>query len=526
MTEVVPTVIIGGGQAGLAMGYHLKLAGEPFVIIDAGQRVGDSWRARWDSLRLFSLPRYASLPGWPITTDSFPTRDEMADYLEAYAEHFDLPVRTDTRVERLTRTDEGFLLETSAGPLRAGRVIVASGAYQTPRIPAFADELDPAITQLHSSRYRNAGQLLDGPVLIVGAANSGADIALESAAAGHPTWMAGRHPGQVPFRIETRRAKVLVPIVMFVFRRVLTVNTPIGRKAQAALHGHGIEPGPGQAGRSGRGRRAPGRTDRGVRDGRPVTADGEVLEPRTVVWCTGFRPDYGWIELPVTNADGEIRHERGVSAEPDLYFIGLEFQFSAASPTIQGLDQDARYLMRAIRRAGTPAIKAPATRRRHQPASRLTDPGRPGRVGRPQAGEIIPLTGGPGGEHARHQGRVVQPAVEDGVDQIIERGPHGVHVRLLAAADEPVRRIDVGQVPSQEDPQRLADDAGRGEQIDQQVPGAGRQADLLGELSLRREQRILAVDIEQARRAARSAGAGPGAGTAAPARPDHDHRER
>ena len=360
MTEVVPTVIIGGGQAGLAMGYHLKLAGEPFVIIDAGQRVGDSWRARWDSLRLFSLPRYASLPGWPIRTDSFPSRDEMADYLEAYAEHFDLPVRAHTRVERLTRTDEGFLLETSAGPLRAGRVIVASGAYQTPRIPAFAGELDPGITQLHSSRYRNATRLLDGPVLIVGAANSGADIALESAAAGHPTWIAGRHPGQVPFRIESRRAKVLVPIVMFVFRRVLTVNTPIGRKAQAALHGHGVNLVRVKlADLDAAGVRRVGRID-GVRNGRPMTADGEVLEPRTVVWCTGFRPDHGWIELPVTNADGEIMHERGVSAEPDLYFIGLEFQYSAASPTIQGLDQDARYLMRAIRRAGTPAIKAPA----------------------------------------------------------------------------------------------------------------------------------------------------------------------
>ena len=237
----------------------------------------------------------------------------MADYLEAYAEHFDLPVRTDTRVERLTRTDEGFLLETSAGPLRAGRVIVASGAYQTPRIPAFADELDPGITQLHSSRYRNAGQLLDGPVLIVGAANSGADIALESAAAGHPTWMAGRHPGQVPFRIETRRAKVLVPIVMFVFRRVLTVNTPIGRKAQAALHGHGVNLVRVKlADLDAAGVRRVGRID-GVRDGRPMTADGEVLEPRTVVWCTGFRPDYGWIELPVTNADGEIHaRTRGV----------------------------------------------------------------------------------------------------------------------------------------------------------------------------------------------------------------------
>ena len=357
MTEVVPTVIIGGGQAGLVMGYHLQRAGEPFVIIEAGARVGDSWRARWDSLRLFSIPRYASLPGWPIRTDSFPTRDEMADYLEAYAEHFDLPVRTGTRVERLTRTDNEFLLETSAGTLRAGRVIVASGAYQTPRIPAFADELDPAITQLHSSRYRNAGQLLDGSVLIVGAANSGADLALESTGAGHPTWLAGQHPGQVPFRIESKRAKVLIPIVMFVFRRVLTIDTPIGRKARAAIHGHGINLVRVKlADLDAAGVRRVGRIE-GMRDGRPVTVDGEVLEPRTVVWCTGFRPDYGWIDLPVTDAAGEIRHERGVSVEPDLYFIGLEFQFSAASPTIQGLDQDARYLMRVMHRSATSVIK-------------------------------------------------------------------------------------------------------------------------------------------------------------------------
>ncbi len=224
----------------------------------------------------------------------------------------------------------------------------------------YADELDPAITQLHSSRYRNAGQLLDGPVLIVGAANSGADIALESTAAGHPTWLAGRHPGQIPFRIESVRAKVLVPIVMFVFRRVLTLNTPIGRKARAAIHGHGVNLVRVKlADLDAAGVQRIGRIE-GLRDGWPVTADGEVLEPRTVVWCTGFRPDYRWIDLPVTDAEGEIQHERGVSTEPDLYFIGLEFQFSAASATIQGLDQDARYLMRAIQRAGTPALKASA----------------------------------------------------------------------------------------------------------------------------------------------------------------------
>jgi putative flavoprotein involved in K+ transport len=370
--ESIPTVIIGGGQAGLAIGYHLQRAGEQFVILDANARIGDTWRNRWDSLRLFSVPRYSSLPGWPMQVHSFPTHNEMADYLEAYAQHFDLPVRSGVRVEHLSRSDVpdqlspvdgGFRVETSHGELRANRVVVATGGYQTPVVPDFADELAPGIQQLHSCAYRNPGQL-DGTVLVVGAGNSGAEIALESIRPGHPTWLSGRHPGQVPFRIETRMARVLVPILMFVFRRVLTLDTPLGRKIRGSAIMHGTPlvrtklsdlqaAGVHQVGRIA-----------GVRNGLPVTLDGVELQPQTVVWCTGYRPDYSWTDLPVTDAEGHPITTRGVSPVTGLYFIGLEFQYAAASSTIQGLDQDARYLMRAMatqpNAQPTPVISEPA----------------------------------------------------------------------------------------------------------------------------------------------------------------------
>jgi putative flavoprotein involved in K+ transport len=345
--ESIPTVIIGGGQAGLAMGYHLQRAGEEFVILDANARIGGTWRNRWDSLRLFSPPRYSSLPGWPMRLSSFATHSQMADYLEEYAQHFDLPVRSGVRVSRLSRTDDGFRLDTSTGEVLASRVVIATGGYQSPAVPDFAAELAPGVRQLHSSAYRNPGQL-EGTVLVVGAGNSGAEIALEAVRSDHPTWLAGRHPGEVPFRIEARKARVLVPIVMFVFRRILTLDTPLGRKFRAHSIDHGkplVRTKVSDLESAGVQRVA---RIAGVREGLPVTVDGEVLEPRTVVWCTGFRPDYSWIDLPVTDEHDQPITERGVSPETGLYFLGLEFQYAVASATIQGLDQDARYLVRAM----------------------------------------------------------------------------------------------------------------------------------------------------------------------------------
>jgi putative flavoprotein involved in K+ transport len=280
---------------------------------------------------------------------SFPSHDEMADYLEDYVRHFRLPVRTSTWVQRLTPSGHGFLISTPTGELQADRVVVCTGAYQRPFTPAIAGQMAPTIRQLHSSDYRNPSQL-EGAVLVVGAGNSGAEIALEAARSGHPTWLSGRHPGQIPLRIETRRAKLVIPVVMFVFRRVLTVNTPMGRKAHANLNGHATPlVRTKRVDLEAAGVIAMPRID-GTDQGRPVTADGDVLNPQTIVWCTGYRDDFGWIEIPGAIGDaGHPVHERGVSPIPGLYYLGLEFQFAVASATIQGLDQDARYLMQRLR---------------------------------------------------------------------------------------------------------------------------------------------------------------------------------
>ena len=355
------TVVVGGGQAGLVMAYYLKQAHDDFVVLEADARVGDAWRRRYDSLRLFSPPRYASLPGWRIPTRGCPSRDEMADYLEQYATRFALPVRTGVRVERVTRDGDAFRVETSAGSYLAGRVVVATGGHQRPRTPDFAAELDPAIRQLHSLEYRNPGQFAPGGVLVVGAANSGTDIALDAAAAGHRVRLAGRHPGQVPVDIDGRRGRVVVPVVMFAFKHVLTLRTPMGRAKRAAARGHGVQLVRNKlAHLDAAGIERLGRIT-GVRDGQPVTADGPVPDVHTVVWCTGSDPDHAFLDPAVLGEGGRPRERRGVADEPGLYFLGLDFQFALASATIQGLDRDARYLLRRMRRVRpTPAPHVPS----------------------------------------------------------------------------------------------------------------------------------------------------------------------
>src|SRR5687768_8693768 len=177
------TVVIGGSQAGLAVGYYLKQRGLPFVILDENERVGDAWRKRWDSLRLFTPARFNGLPGMPFDAPkwSFPTKDEMADYLETYAERFSLPVRGGVRVESVTQDEGRFVLSLGDERLEARNVVVATGALRVPKLPPFAAELDPRIVQLHSADYRNPSQLQDGEVLVVGVGNSGAEIAYELA---------------------------------------------------------------------------------------------------------------------------------------------------------------------------------------------------------------------------------------------------------------------------------------------------------------------------------------------------------
>ncbi|MFL5518021.1 MAG: flavin-containing monooxygenase [Gemmatimonadales bacterium] len=359
-SERVETVIIGGGQAGLSVGYYLARRGLPFVILEAKQRIGDAWRARWDSLRLFTPARYDGIAGlpFPAGAHSFPSKDEMADYLEGYAVRFKLPVRTGVKVDRLSREGDRYVV--AAGDLRfeADNVVVAMATYQRPRVPAFAAELDPGIVQLHSSDYRNLSQLRKGGVLIVGAGNSGSEIAMEAARAGYPTWMSGRDTGHVPFRIESKAGRYLLPVVFrLVFHRILTVDTPIGRKARPKIVAKGaplIRVKPEDLAAAGV-ERVP-RTV-GMKNGLPLLEDGRVLEVANVVWCTGFHPGFSWIDLPVLK-DGEPEHYRGVVAgAPGLYFVGLHFLYALSSTMIHGVSRDAEHVARTIAagRRGTSA---------------------------------------------------------------------------------------------------------------------------------------------------------------------------
>ncbi len=369
VTEQIDTVVVGGGQAGLAIGYHLARRGVPFVILDAQDRVGDTWRHRWDSLRLFTPARFSGLPGspYPGSPWAFPTREEFSDYLEAYAAEHALPIRTGTRVHRLGREGSRFAVETGSARILARRVVVAAGFDATPRVPGFARELDASITQLHSADYRNPAQLPDGDVLVVGAGNSGADIALELAHT-HRVLLSGRHPGQIPFRIERRSSRLPSLVVFTAFAHLLTVRTPMGRRARARVLAHSgplVRVKTADLAAAGV-QRVPRIT--GVDHGAPRTEDGRRLEVATVVWCTGFEPDTSWVDLAVVGADGLLANERGVcTTEPGLYVLGQLFQYSLASSMIQGAGRDAEHIAEHIardRRAdrGTALPPGPSTR--------------------------------------------------------------------------------------------------------------------------------------------------------------------
>jgi putative flavoprotein involved in K+ transport len=342
------TVVIGGSQAGLATGYFLKQRDLPFVILDENDCIGDAWRKRWDSLRLFTPGRYSGLPGMPFPTSAwaYPTKGETADYLEAYARAFEIPVRTGVKVDRLAKTGERFEVRCGQHTLFAENVVVATGAFNHPRVPSFARELDKSIVQLHSTQYRNPSQLQPGAVLVVGAGNSGAEIAIELARH-HQTWLSGPDTGQEPARAGSRLDRLLTPMLWLVATR-LTVKTALGRK----LRDHFLDPPRGiPLGRVRRRDFAPAgikrvpRT-RGVKSGYPLLEDGTVLTVSNLIWCTGFRPDYHWIDLPLPTHNGLPIHERGiVESCPGLYFIGLLFLYSLSSALVGGVGRDAEHIV-------------------------------------------------------------------------------------------------------------------------------------------------------------------------------------
>jgi putative flavoprotein involved in K+ transport len=383
--ERIETVVVGGGQAGLSIGYHLARRGLSFVILDANERIGDSWRKRWDSLRLFTPARFNGLDGMPFPGPgySFSTKDEVADYLETYAARFRLPVRTGVRVKHLSRNGARFLVDAEPWQFEADNVVVAMGSYQLPRLPVFAGSLDPDIVQLHSAAYRNVAQLREGRVLVVGVGNSGAEIALDVAAS-RQTWLAGTESGRVPFHHAGALARHLFLPLMFrvIGHRVLTIRTPVGRKMRPKLLSHAaplvrVKPADIAAACIQRVSRVVG-----TRDGLPVLEDERVLPVENVIWCTGFRPDFSWIDLPVFDGQNkepkEPIHARGIVAdEPGLYFVGLAFLYAMSSGFLPGVGRDAEHVVKHIASRTQPSSDSAGKRTLRQRANhtRVTNVG-------------------------------------------------------------------------------------------------------------------------------------------------------
>ena len=359
VTEGVDVLVIGGGQAGLAMGYYLAERGLSFVIADANPEVGQIWRSRWQSLKLFTAGRYNNLPGMPFPAEreAYPGKDDVADFLRAYVETFELPVRPNTTVTRLTRTDDGgYLAETTTGPIRADQVVVATGPFQVPFTPPIANELDPELTQLHSASYQSPEDLPEGRILVVGGANSGQQIALELADSRDVEIAVGQKLPTLPQRplgrdiwwwlTATRLARV--PVSSRLGQRLSQRDVVIGGGLrELRRHGVGIRP------------RATDASDRTI-----TFEGGESADYDGVVWATGYRTDHSWIDIPeVKNERGEIHHARGVTDSPGLYLLGMTWQYTRTSALLGWVGIDAAYLADRIeetkhRQAGATELAA------------------------------------------------------------------------------------------------------------------------------------------------------------------------
>ena len=350
MAERAEVIVIGGGQAGLAAGYYLSQARIPFLILDAGVRAGDSWRRRWDSLELFTPARYSALPGLPFPGDPehYPGKDAVAGYLEDYARTFELPIRRGSRVTSLERSDGGYRATTESGEYQAAQVIISAGAYQQPRMPPVSGKLGSEVTQLHSTHYRNPGQFPGREVLVVGAANSGAQIAEDLAATHRVHLSQGAKIPRMPRRLLGRGVHFygdhlgLIAAPLDSWRgRTQRGDLLIGTSLRQLRRRHGVDL---------RGRTADARE-------RTVSfEDGTELDVETVIWATGFRSDYSWIHAPVLDAQGAPIHQRGVTDSSGLYLLGMKNQYSRGSSLIGWVRHDAAFIVEHVR--GTRARRA------------------------------------------------------------------------------------------------------------------------------------------------------------------------
>lgn len=351
-SEHIDVLVIGAGQAGLALGWHLRQQGvASFLLVDAGPEVGHVWQSRWDSLRLFTPAEYDALPGrpLPVPAGDYPTKDQVADYLRGYAAAFELPVRLNTRVHRLTRVGEMFVAETSTGALTARQVVIATGPFQTPVIPGLARGLATDVVQLHSVDYRNPAQLPEGPVLVVGAGNSGLQIARELAATRPVTVAVGTRAPMLPQRFlgrdlfwwMTRLGVITKTADSRLARRLRKKGDLVIGTRWRDLARLGVQVRPRLESISGR---------------TASFADEGTNDVAAVVWATGFRTDYSWLDVPGAVVDGAVANERGVTAIPGLSILGLPWLHTRGSALLGFVKDDAAWLAGHISREPAPAV--------------------------------------------------------------------------------------------------------------------------------------------------------------------------
>jgi putative flavoprotein involved in K+ transport len=336
-------IVVGGGQAGLAIGYFLAQQGRDFTILEADRVPAAAWRARWDSLKLFTPVRYSSLPGltFPGDPDSYPTRDEVAAYLTDYARHFELPIELDSRVHSIRRTDGSYLFALDDRTYEADQVVVATGPFQVPFVPAIAEHLGPDVVQLHSTAYRTPTDIPEGVVLVVGGGNTGFQIAEELSASREVHLSIGSRQTPLPQRIFGRdlfwyleaTGLIAKTTASRIGRRLEGRDTLIGSSPRASRRRHGVQ-------LHGRAVGATGRT--------VSFSDGEKLDADAVIWATGFRVDHSWIDAPVFDDDGRVVHRRGVTESPGLYFLGLSWLHTRGSALIGWVKDDAEHIARQI----------------------------------------------------------------------------------------------------------------------------------------------------------------------------------
>jgi putative flavoprotein involved in K+ transport len=358
-------VLVGGSQAGLAMAWHLAQQGLRFLVLEAGPELGHTWRSRWDSLKLFTPAQYDALPGmaFPAPADTYPTKDPVVDYLQAYAAALDLPVRLNSRVTELRRVGDTFEVRTADDEVfHARQVVVATGPFQIPFIPPAASKVDPSVTQVHSADYRNPQALPEGPVLVVGGGNSGFQIAEELAASRQVDLSIATKYPMLPQRLAgrdlfwwlTRLGVMRVSVDSRLGRRASQREFIIGTNRRK-LKGAGVRFRPRLVD-------AAGRTVR--------FADHSTLEDvGVVVWATGYRSDHGWIDIPGVVREGHVVHRRGVTEVPGLYCLGLSWQHTRGSALLGFVNDDASYLAGRIATRHQAAKSADAGVTTQQPSS-------------------------------------------------------------------------------------------------------------------------------------------------------------